>query len=298
MVIKRLLLVGAVVASLFATTAAHAEESKNKGLLVSPVREYVTAAPGASQQKTIALANNTEVPITVTLSVGQFTVANYNYDVTFQDLKEDWVKLSKDRVELEPGKSVSINYVVAPPQDATPGGHYFTIFASATVQTGRVASKVRAAATVYVAVQGDLMLSSTVQKIELPWVVFGGDIGFSMDVKDTGNTHFFVYVAGSLQGPEANGKGPEATHLLMPGKVRTVGSTIPAPPVPGMYTAHVGYTTDGGETVERSQKILYIPPWSLFLLGGIVWIAIAGAQRHKRRLRCLRIPRDDRVGHS
>lgn len=297
---KRLLLAGLLAVSVLAVPvhAAPADEPKNKGLFVTPVREYIAAPPGAAQQKSLTLANNTAAPITVDLSVGQFTVADYSYDFTFQDTADDWVKLSTTQVELQPGKSTSVSYTVSPPSNAPPGGHYFTVFASATLQSGGVPSKVRAATTVYVTVEGDLKITSTVQKLALPRVVFGGDIGFSLDVKDTGNTHFFVYVAGELHGLTASGKGPEATHLLMPGTVRTIGSTIPAPLLPGVYTAQVGYTTDSGDAVQRSQKIIYIPPWSLFLLAGLVWIAVVAVQRYKRRLRRLRISRDDRVGHS
>lgn len=283
--LRRLLAVGfaALAVLTVPATPALAEEPKNKGLFVTPVREFITVAPAASQQKSITLANNTDRPMLIDLSVEQFTVADYTYDFNFKELKDDWVRLGRTQVELQPGKSTSVSYTVAPPHQAPPGGHYFTVFASATLQNGTVPSKVRAATTIYVTVQGDLAIAGELQKITLPNIAFG-DIPFSLDVKNTGNTHFFAYVTGEM----GQNKSPDVTHLLMPGTVRTIGSTISAPLLPGVYAAQVGYATDDGKQVTRSQSVVFVPVWAICIGIGVAWIAIVGVRRYRRHLRVAR----------
>lgn len=283
--LRRLLAVGfaALAVLTLPATPVLAEEPKNKGLFVTPVREFITVAPAASQQKSITLANNTDQPMTIDLSVEQFTVTDYAYDFHFKELTNDWIRLGRTQLELQPGKSTSVSYTVAPPQQAPPGGHYFSVFASATVQNGAVASKVRAATTVYVTVQGDLALAGELKKVTLPTIAFG-DIPFSMDVKNTGNTHFFAYVVGEMQGS----KSPDVTHLLMPGTVRTIGSTIPAPLWPGVYAASVGYVTDDGKQVSHTQRVVYVPVWAICAGVGLVWIVIVAFRRYRRHLRVTR----------
>ena len=279
---RGLLLVSALLL-LFSAAPAQAEDVKNKGLFVTPVREFIKTEPGAPAQKSVTIANNTDHATVVTMNVEQFKVTDFTYDYKFETIKEDWVKLSQTQVNLEPGESQKITYTVSPPADATPGGHYFTVFATATVQDGAVKSQVRAATTIYVTISGQLSLSSAVQNISIPQFAFGGDITFAMDVKNTGNTHFFVYVAGELKGLTAQGKGPEVTHLLLPDATRTVGSTIGAPLLPGLYSATYGYKTESGEVVERTSRVIYVPIWSWLIIGGLIWLVVVVIKYVRRR---------------
>jgi hypothetical protein len=261
---------------------AHAEQ-QNRGLFVAPVREYIAVQPGASTTKQLTIANNTVSPLEINFSVEQFTVRDYTYDFVFSPNKEDWVKLGVTHITLLPGKSYALTYTISPPADATPGGHYFTVLATTSPGSGDIKNKVQAATTIYVTVQGALQVSTSIVQASVPRVLFGGELNFTLDVKDTGNTHFFVYVSGQLEGLTARGKGPETTHLLMPDTVRKVGSSIPAPILPGVYTAAYGYTTDAGETIQRTQRIVYLPVWSLCVVAGLVWLAVRLLLRRRRR---------------
>jgi hypothetical protein len=262
--------------------AAQAEPSENRGLFITPVREYVTVAPGKSQQQKVTIANFTDKPVNVALNVEQFSVADYSYNYNFAPDTQHWLVVGEQNIELEPGKSKAVSYTAQPPASVTPGGHYFTIFATATIDNGAVKSQVRAATVVYVTVAGDLKTTSSVQGFSVPRVSFGGDIDFTMDVKGTGNTHFFIRAAGELEGFTSRGRGQESTRLLMPGSTLKVGSTMPAPLLPGLYTAVFGYKTESGEEVLRSQKIVYVPLWSLAIAGGLLWIVIVLVRKRRK----------------
>ncbi|MDN5275055.1 MAG: exported protein of unknown function [Candidatus Saccharibacteria bacterium] len=238
---------------------------------------------GKVERKSLTVANITDKPVTVTLSVEQFSVADYTYDYIFTAPKEDWVKLESTQLELGPGKSRSVQYAVAVPKDATPGGHYFTLFASTSLDSGDTVSNVRAATVLYATVEGKLRRTSEILKESFPPVSFGGDMTFTMDVKNTGNTHFFTYASGQLHGWTAKPQGEEVTHLLLPGAPRLIGATIQAPILPGIYTATYGFRTDDGQTISRSKHVLYVPPWSLAIPLGITWIGVLLKKRSKAK---------------
>lgn len=262
--------------------AQTAEQNANRGLFVTPVREYVTVAPGKTQQKQVTLANFTDKPVSVALSVEQFSVADYSYNYNFAPDSQHWLVLGEQNVELEPGKSKAVSYTAQPPANVTPGGHYFTVFATATIDDGAIKSQVRAATVVYITVTGDLKTTTAVQGFSVPRVSFGGDIDFTMDVKGTGNTHFFIRAAGELEGFTSRGRGPEVTRLLMPGSSLKVGSSMPAPFLPGIYNAVFGYKTESGEEVLRSQKIVYLPLWAFAIVGGIAWLVAVLARKRRK----------------
>ncbi len=283
------LLCAVVVALILAPTASATDEPESKGLFVAPARDYISVTSPGQQQKQLTVANYTGKPAVISLSVQKFSVADYSYDFTFTPTDDDWIYVDQPHIELEPGKSQNITYTLQVPAGAKPGGHYFTILVSTTIQTGAVQSKLQAAALVYVTVQGKVYKTSQIVGQSVPAVSFGGDIPFTLNIKNTGNTHFFVYVAGQMQGAAA---GAPSTHLLMPQTTRTMGGSMPAPLLPGIYTADFGYKTDGGETVERTTTVVYLPVWSLVLIVGGVWLVIVIVRRllRRRRSRGLRLP--------
>ncbi|HSX28219.1 MAG TPA: hypothetical protein VLF60_02105 [Candidatus Saccharimonadales bacterium] len=272
------LMVGALLVTLLGASGgqayAQAQQAKNKGLFITPLREYPTVTPGQPHNGTMTVANLTDKPLTVTLSAQKFSVADYTYDYQFEDAKDDWIKLSATQLQLKPDQSQPITYSIAAPKSAMPGGHYFAIFASASLDSGSVLTKVQVATVLYVTVNGDLHRTGQIQSGHIPKVAFGDKIPFSLNAKDTGNTHFFMYPFGRLQGISARNNSPESAHLLLPGAVRAVGGTIPAPLLPGVYKAVYGYRIDNGATLQQASYVVYLPPWSLAIPAGMILIGL------------------------
>jgi len=246
--------------------------AKNRGLFITPLRTYLTLEPGKTQAGSLTVANLTDQPMLVTMSVQQFSVADYSYQYEFAPNKDDWISFAAPQLQLAPNKSATVAYQISPPPSVTPGGHYFSLLATASQQQGVVKSHVQAASILYATVNGPLNRSVQVVSRQVPRVVFGSEMTFWLTAKDTGNTHIFAYTSGQLQGLSTRGKGATVTNMLLPGKVRTLSSTIPSPWLPGLYQATYGFTTDGGQTVHFSRRILYLPPWSVLLLGGVGWV--------------------------
>jgi hypothetical protein len=261
-------------------TVAAAPAATARGLQISPLREYLPLDAGHSRSGSVTVANLTESAITVTLSVQRFSVADYTYDYSFSSAPPDWITLGQTVVTLKPGKSQQIPYQVHPPKDAAPGGQYFTIFATSDLSQTPAGSRVQAASLLYLTVNGKLTTSSSLVGGHLPWISFGGDTTFSQTIHSTGNTHFFAYLSGRLQGLTAAPANSEQAHLMMPGTTRTMSGTIQAPFLPGVYKARYGYKTDSGQEFQTSRYLLYLPPWAIILPLALLWF---GRQWYRRK---------------
>lgn len=256
---------------------------EQRGLLITPPRQYLNVDPGKVTESSFTVANLTDRRLDIFLSVEQFSVANYTYDFKFEAPFEDWIKLEETKVSLEKSESHTVNYTVNAPVGAKPGGHYFTLFASVDLGEDR---HIRAATVVYITASGELTKTSTVTKTNFPWITIGGDIPISFDIQNTGNTHFLAYISGVLRGWGPTQSSGEAAHLLIPATTRRVEGKLPGPIIPGLYKAVYGYRDEEGKDTRHSQYIMYLPPWTWVFAAGVIWFIVVFVRR-KRRLKAI-----------
>ncbi|MEK7153406.1 MAG: hypothetical protein AAB834_05640 [Patescibacteria group bacterium] len=81
-----------------------------------------------------------------------------------------------------------------------------------------------------------------------------------------------MYTSGTLSGIGPKKTSDDITRMLLHNTTRTIGDTIPAPLLPGLYKATYGYRTDTNQTIQRSSYLLYIPLWSIAALLGLSWL--------------------------
>lgn len=252
--------------------AAPVIKSSN-GLSISPLRQEMSIVAGKSAKGYITVGNLTDKPMIVTTTVKEFSVTDYAYDYVFKSPQNDWVKISAPQVQLAPKTSQKIQYDVAVPAKATPGGYYFALFASTEVVGSGLAQTVQAASPVYVKVEGQLIRTSVFQDASVPLFVTGQEVPYEFVVKNTGNVYFSAYLYGQLEG--LFGKQPEVGtgHLLIPHAPRTIEGAVPTPILPGIYKLTYGYKVDFASIITtKSTYILFVPPWSLaaLLLAGVI----------------------------
>lgn len=255
---------------LFAGVSSPAVHAKDdSGLSISPLRSELVTRPGSVVKGKISVGNPSKEPITVGLAVKTFSVTDRTYDYTFgTGDASKWVSLDSSSITIKPGETAKIGYNVAVPARTTPGGYYFAVFASTTVNGVGEPGTVQAASLVYMTVQGDLVKTSVMQNASLPVFVTGSEIPYSFDVKDTGNVHFTAYFYGQTESL-LFGKQTETgtSHLLMPNAVRTVRSTVPSPLLPGIYKVEYGYKVDFADIITTQVGyIIYFPPWAFILV--------------------------------
>jgi hypothetical protein len=249
----------------FPASANAASTNTKRGLLISPLRSYITINAGEEKTSNFTIANLTDKSITVTLSVKQFSVSDYAYNYSFTAPNNSWLIILKPVVNLRPGESQTVPYHLNIPQGTAPGGNYYTLFASANLASAGLEGVVQAATLLYITVNGTLIRTSTYIGSTVPRFLFSKQLAYTFDVKNTGNVHYFAYFSGTLTGLFRHPDPTGMSHLLLPSSIRHVSGTIPAPILPGVYRATYSYITDAGTNVTRQRLVVFIPPWSVAL---------------------------------
>jgi hypothetical protein len=103
--------------------AAAGAPKPEKGLLITPIKQYLSGDAGTTVQSSFDVANLTAQPLSVALSVKQFSVSNYVYNYQFENPKDNWLHLSTGAVTLQPNRTATINYRIQLPPKSAPGGH-------------------------------------------------------------------------------------------------------------------------------------------------------------------------------
>ncbi|MFZ2544853.1 MAG: hypothetical protein WAW80_02665 [Candidatus Saccharimonadales bacterium] len=240
-----------------------ASEATNIGLSISPLRRELTVTAGKTTTSNFTVANLTKEPMTVNFSVKQFSTTNFVYDYEFRPPDNDWVKIQVAQIKLKPGEGKKVNYTVNVPDRTSPGGYYYTMFASTDIASG-LPSTVQAATLLYLTVDGKLIRTSVLQNDSIPFLVTGNEVPYKFDVKNLGNVHFSAYFYGQLESVFGKGEEIGTSHLVMPGTVRSVNGSIPTPLLPGVYRATYGYKVDFADfLVSKTAYVVFIPPWSV-----------------------------------
>ncbi|MGB4759149.1 MAG: hypothetical protein WBP26_03760 [Candidatus Saccharimonadales bacterium] len=262
--------------------AAHTQLAP-KGLLITPVRQYIDVTAGVAQAGNITVGNFTDKPLTVNLSVEQFSVSDYAYEYLLTSSKTDIVRLGTTSVVIQKDENKKIPFTLLAADDATPGGHYYTILATASITEGGVSSKVQAGSPLYITVAGkhittNNLVGGSVQKFNV-----GSSIPFTLDIRNTGNVHYFVYTSGVLSGFLAEQSVSSSSHIVLPNTTRRLGGSIPAPLLPGVYKVTYGYKLEDKPPVSLESYVVYTPIWSYAALVLIIWLMVHLIRRKKRR---------------
>src|SRR5690349_1761743 len=70
------------------------------GLLITPLRQFLSAKAGQPLNSSFTVANLTNKPLIVRLSVQQFSVTNYVYNYKFEAPTNNWLHLGFTSVSL------------------------------------------------------------------------------------------------------------------------------------------------------------------------------------------------------
>lgn len=268
----------AVAAVMLQSVMAHAAEA-NKGLYIAPLRQDVKLTAGSTQSGKFIVGNYTDKAMTITLSVKRFSVADFSYAYQFHAPDNNWVQFTVPTVTLSPGEKYPVDFTLAVPANASPGGYYFSLIASTSAQASVT---VQAATLLYVSVDGGLTRSIEIQNSQIPRLVGTPSVPFQYDAKDTGNVYVDATFFAGLHGQRS-----EMTRTLLPNVPRRITGSLPAPFWPGIYQLSYGFKADYMTSAEtRTATIIYVPPWAMMfgavLVGVLVWLLVS-LRRHRQR---------------
>lgn len=266
------LLLGLLVCMGPAAPATAANTASGAGLQITPTQQEAKITAGKPKAASVIVANLSRNTMVVTLSVKEFSVANYTYDYSFSNPHRNWITFTDRTVVLQPGKSKTVPFTIQSEQNATPGGYYYTVFASTTYAKGGLQNTVQAASLLYVRVNGAVKQTGKVVRAQIQRVVFGKQIGFNIDALNTGNVYYPATVFGQAHGPFTSHTAARVSHLLIPDKVRRLTGNIPSPLLPGIYQVSFGYTTGDAGRVELSRVVVYLPYWFFAVVIGIILV--------------------------
>lgn len=269
------------------TTTAHAAETREQGLAISPVRKEMTLAAGQSGSGNLMIANKTSKTAAVSIEVKTLSVTDRSYDYRFKPLEYDWVKLAKTQLSLQPGEETAAAFDVVIPDDVASGGYYFVLIASTPMRVDGVVSTVQAAMPLYVTVDGGkLRISNEITSASVPFLAFGDSLSYSYDVKNAGNVHMNGQFFARLDGLFGNHRQIDESHAVFPNTSRTIRGTFEMPPFPSVFQLTYGYSAGPSQDdVVRTVYVVNLPPWSVIavILLIIGWRTIRHRGQHERK---------------
>lgn len=267
-----------------------------KGIALSPIRTEATIAPGGLASYKLSLTNYSDRSMVVALSAEEFSVVGQSYDYSFdmQSNVSKWVTFDKTVVQLDPGKSIIVPYIVKVSQDAEPGGRYISLFASTDVQnvSGEFSTEQRIASLIYLTVKGNVTRTGELKSLQSPFV-FDGYQPWKITIANRGTAHFrsrySVSIRSIFDGQEVASKTDDS--LILPSTTRAIDAPMPVLKYLGVYRAV--YTVGLGDSpaVTREKYIiflpkqLYVPLLSLIVIfvGGLVYGGWKILRRIKRK---------------
>lgn len=258
------------------------------GLTITPLRTELDLLPGSATELSLTLTNSTENPMEIRLSAESFTPINAQYDYAFDIATETarWVRFTQPTVTLSAGETRDIIYTVGIPLDAEAGGKYLSVFASSNIieKGADLTSRQRVGSLLYINVAGEVTRSGELIGLNSPFLI-AGDSQWSMSLGNGGTTHYRSRYNVSEQQLFSEqviaSSGGDA--LILPGTVRTLVDSLPAPKLPGIYK--LVYTIGLGDTpaVKEVRYVLYVPPaMAMVLLLGLT-LGISLLVQKKRR---------------
>jgi hypothetical protein len=273
-----LLLVSLLGVATLAAAPAHADTSPLRSLGISPLRSELTISPGTSFDGFITLNDSGKTAVTATLDAESFSVIDEQYDYSFDPsgAGSDWVSFSSNSVTIQPGAAVTVNYKVAVPITAEPGGRYLSLFASSspTTNTGGVTSINRVASLLYITVAGDVTRTGRVLTFDSP-ILTTGDATWTATLQNSGSTHFHSIYNVAVRPVFGNSfASAEADSLILPSTVRFISQKIPHLDWIGLY--RLDYTIGLGDVPAQRETrwILNVPPLQGLILLMIIAIVV------------------------
>jgi len=166
---------------------------------VAPVLFDTTIEPGASIQGSVQATNDTKDVRTYYVNVQNFVPLGEEGQQTFLPESDTsglagWISADASSMTLRPGESRELHWVLHPPTDAEPGGHYAALFFSTVSSTERTAASVGVGAKTgvlfLVNVTGNIHEQASVDSFTVPSnIIDHKPIGLELRVRNEGSVH-------------------------------------------------------------------------------------------------------------
>lgn len=212
-------------------------------LSVTPPLIKSNISPGQLWKSTVKVVNNNTEEITVYVQAIDFKGNGEDGTVTFIEAEgnEDeadyllsrWINLPEDSIDIVPGKSYEVPFIVAVPETAAPGGHYAAILVGTRPPEGKISgASIKVSSLIstllMLNVSGDVNENGQIREFSTDKTIYGqGKVDFKIRFENLGNVH--VQPQGEIRVFDMWDKnvfGIKINHLsefgnVLPGDIRT-----------------------------------------------------------------------------
>lgn len=254
-------------------------------------------SPGASVQDAVEIYNNTEEVKTIKVYPTDSVISSGGAFACAQAVDQvkdvgGWIKLAKDTVQLQPGKSEKINFMVSAPKTIEPGEHNGCIAIqqadteAANVGNG-IALSFRSAIRVAITIPGEITKELTIRDVLL--AEKSDKLVGTILLRNNGNVSLDTTVTSNLQNIfGATVQTIQGTYPALPQTITELNFEYKKPYWGGLYklvttadyNANTAESLGEGSTsksTKKSSRYVYITPAPIALLIQLVILGLLAA---------------------
>ena len=205
-----------------------------------------------------------------------------------------WVRLSAERLRIEPGKSQEITATIINDVDLTPGGHYGAIIAEVgstkDIQDNTIEIKQKISSLIFATKTGGESYKLSLQDFTHNGTLFKLPSRAVLNFYNSGNVH--VIPRGSVQVKNAAGevllKGVinESSSYVLPETSRQITAELRKTDsrivLPGKYHVEAVFRYDGYEGFSAKEKTFLYISWAVVAVLALIVCSIVFIYRFKR----------------
>lgn len=282
---SRILVTGLVVSVALVSPVTAASQTpanpSQSALAVSPAIMEQVVTPGVAQKFTVRVSNITPFPLPIKSSVRGFSLVSTDLEKTEQSRlnSSGWFEITDPDFILQPKQVRQVSGTIHPPADATPGGHYATMYfqplvpaEALTPSTAYLSAKV--GVLTLLVVRGDIEQQAAFQDtLHTQGMIRRGPARFSFSIHNSGNVH--LQPSGKLvitSGDKQVGTVDVPAGVILPDSTKKYELEWNVPRAVGKYTAQLqlDYGDDTAPQLPKMTVTFWVMPWLEMLIGAVL----------------------------
>lgn len=280
-----------------------------RALTIIPPKFELFSKPGDSSVEKIRVKNESDVPVTYSILVEDFSTSGEEGQVVLEEGETDtsfslakWIELETRDLILQPNEEKTIGFVINVPRNAEPGGHYASVLFQSQTQDipGNAAVASRVGSLVLLRVSGNIQESATLETFTIGAThVQKGPVTFTMRVRNDGNVHIIpqgkIVVTNIFNRVVA--EIPVDSRNVLPGAIRKMDTIWDQERLFGRYKATLISTYGEGADKKiltealvftaASTEMIIIIGVSIVASVGLLLTLIAGRKRMAKALKLM-----------
>jgi len=280
-----------------------------RALTIIPPKFELFSQPGSTEVETIKVKNESDVPVTYSIVIEDFTTSGEEGQVVLEEGETDssyslaqWIEMETKDLILQPNEEKTIAFMINVPRNAEPGGHYASVLFQSQTQSvpGNAAVASRVGSLILLRVSGNINENAQLETFTMGSnYVETGPVTFTMRVKNEGNVHINpqgkIVITNLFN--QVVSEVPLESRNVLPGAVRKVDTVWPEKNLFGRYKATLIATY--GEGAEKklltsavvftaaSKTAILLIVVSIVAVVGLLITLVAGRKRMGKALKMM-----------